>query len=71
MVVAGMETLHHDTPGQHQTGEPDRWPHHFQNDVGRYFQKRIRNKEHREGDIVLIAGELQVLAHSSDFGISN
>ena len=70
-VVDGRENLHNDTPSEHQRGEPNRRPGQLQNNVGRYFQKRIRNKEQREGGVILVARELQILGHSGNLGISN
>ena len=47
------------------------WAHHLQNDVARNFEKSVRDKEQRNGSVVLHTAHLQLLGHTSDFSIAD
>lgn len=47
------------------------WAHHLQDDVTWYFEQSVRNKEQRNGSVVLYAVHLQIICHTSDFRIAD
>lgn len=50
---------------------PDMRPQPFQDEVGRYLENDIRNKEDSQGDVEVVALELEILWQPIDGSISN
>lgn len=50
---------------------PNMRPQPFQDEVGRYLENDIRHKEDSQGDVEVVALELEILGQTIDGGISN
>lgn len=62
---------YHRTPSDHDSREPYRWPQLLQNDVRRHVEQRIREEKHRQAQVVLVIGELEVFHQAFNLGIAD
>lgn len=73
MVVVLDNTLqrHNCSPAYQQERDPDRGPDDFQDHVTGHLEYWIREEEDRQGNVVLRAREIQLIAHTGHICISN
>jgi hypothetical protein len=60
-VLNNAHQSHDQTPGKHQDGDPYRGTHHFEDDIARHFQQRVRDEEHGQSNVVFQPHEFQIL----------